>query len=41
MIWCRVYTVNDYYDGPRPGIADYQGRPHAYESQFNESQQLW
>lgn len=27
----RVYTVVDYYDGPRKGIADYQGKPHLYE----------
>lgn len=27
----RVYTVVDYYDGPRKGVADYQGKPHLYE----------
>lgn len=26
----RVYTVIDYYDGPRQGSADFEGRPHAY-----------
>jgi hypothetical protein len=26
----RVYTVYDYYDGPRQGMADFRGRPHAY-----------
>jgi len=28
----RVYTVADYYDGPREGIADFRGSPHAYSS---------
>lgn len=27
-----VYTVNDYYDGPRKGVADYQGKPHLFQS---------
>ena len=27
MAWDRVYTVNDYYDGPRRGIADVDGIP--------------
>ena len=26
----RVFTVVDYYDGPREGIADYRGKPHPY-----------
>ena len=33
----RVYTVLDYYDGPRKGIADYHGKPHLYECNFDES----
>jgi hypothetical protein len=33
----RVYTVTDYYDGPRKGIADYRGKPHLYECIFDES----
>jgi hypothetical protein len=33
----RVYTVWDYHDGPRSGIADYLGRPHHYECQWNSS----
>lgn len=33
----RVYTVIDYYDGPRKGIADYRGKPHFYECIFDES----
>src|SRR5258708_10860363 len=31
-----VYTVTDYYDGPRKGIANYQGSPHIYECVFDE-----
>jgi ribosomal protein S18 acetylase RimI-like enzyme len=31
-----VHTTTDYYDGPRRGIADYQGQPHIYESTFND-----
>jgi hypothetical protein len=30
-----VHTMTDYYDGPRKGIADFQGRPHLYESQWD------
>jgi hypothetical protein len=26
-----VYTVTNYYDGPREGIADYKSIPHFYE----------
>jgi hypothetical protein len=32
-----VHTVDDYYDGPRRGIADYEGNPHLYECIFDES----
>jgi len=28
----RVYTVMDYYDGPRSGFADFDGQPHAYRA---------
>jgi hypothetical protein len=31
----RVFTMTDYYDGPRRGIANFGGRPHAYHSPFN------
>ena len=36
MKWERVYTVNDYYDAPRFGVADYEGEPHIYESKFSD-----
>ena len=28
----------DWYDGPRGGIANFKGRPHAYASLFDEAQ---
>lgn len=33
--WQRVHTINDYYDGPRLGVADLAGEPHIYESIFD------
>jgi len=29
----------DYWDGPRKGIANFRGKPHLYESQFDESEE--
>ncbi len=29
----RVHTVTSYYDYPRRGIADFDGRPHLYEDE--------
>lgn len=37
MAWDRVHTINDYYDGPRLGIADLDGIPHIYEAEFDHS----
>jgi hypothetical protein len=31
-----VYTMTDFYDGPRQGIADYQGVPHLYEPEWSD-----
>jgi hypothetical protein len=30
----RVYTMTDYYDGPRGGIANFCGKPHEYTCPF-------
>ncbi len=30
----KVYTLPDWYDGPRGGIANFEGRPHLFESTF-------
>jgi hypothetical protein len=32
----KVYTVTDYYDDPRGGIADFCGKPHLYRSLFED-----
>ena len=31
----RVYTMTDYYDGPRGGIASFHGKPHVYATPFD------
>ncbi len=33
----RVFTIMEYYDGPRRGIANYLGEPHLYECIFAET----
>lgn len=33
-----VQVVHDYWDGPRSGVAEYDGRPHWFENIFNEQQ---
>jgi hypothetical protein len=35
-----VFTVTDYYDGPRKGIANYNGRPHFYECVFDGAKMI-
>ena len=35
-----VHTVNDYYDGPRRGITDFNGQPHLYESEWRDGENL-
>jgi hypothetical protein len=32
----KVYTITDYYDGPRQGVTFFQGKPHLYESRFSD-----
>src|SRR4051812_10340081 len=36
-----VYTVTDWYDGPREGIANFNGVPHLYQSQFDATTDDW
>jgi len=31
----KVYTVENYYDEPRSGIANFEGKPHVYECTFD------
>jgi hypothetical protein len=37
----QIYTVEDYWDGPREGFATFEGRPHHYKSIFDESEDDW
>jgi hypothetical protein len=30
-----VYTINEYWDGPRLGVANVSSQPHIHESRFN------
>ncbi len=39
--WERVYTVHDWWDGPRVGFADFRGVPHAYRSIFRQDLDDW
>src|SRR5262249_53520699 len=39
MAFERVYTVWDYYDGPRTGISAFGGQPHHYECEWNQNKQ--
>ena len=39
--WETVHTVEDFFDRPRSGFADYDGRPHAYECEWDEAADDW
>jgi hypothetical protein len=32
----EVFTVTDYYDGPRQGVANFKGEPHFYDCILDE-----
>jgi hypothetical protein len=32
----EVFTVMDYYDGPRKGFANFRGQPHFYDCIFDD-----
>ena len=34
----HVYVENEWYDGPRAGVANIQGKPHRFVSQFDEAE---
>ena len=34
----RVYVENEWYDGPRAGIADVNGKPYRFKSLFDETE---
>ena len=33
----KVHTMTDYYDGPRKGIADFNGQPHVFEAESQDN----
>jgi len=33
----QVYTVEEYYDGPVSGVADFAGQPHFYQRVFDDA----
>ena len=33
----EVFTVTEYYDGPRQGLANFKGEPHFYDCIFDEA----
>ena len=33
----HVYVENEWYDGPRSGVADIDGQPHRFVSQYDET----
>lgn len=39
--WETVHTVHDYWDGPRTGVADCGGVPHAYACEWSEEDDDW
>jgi hypothetical protein len=36
-----VHTLTDFWDGPRGGIAQFHGKPHVYESLFDQTADDW
>lgn len=36
VIYERVYTMHDWWDGPKSGVADYQGVPYIFNRNFND-----
>jgi hypothetical protein len=36
-----VYTVTDFFDGARGGVADFEGKPHAYRCVFDDTKNNW
>jgi hypothetical protein len=36
-----VFTVTDYWDGPRVGVANFKGEPHYFQCVFDKSADDW
>jgi len=41
MDFGTVYTITDWWDGPRKGIAEFNSVPHFYESEFDDARDEW
>ena len=41
VVWEKVHTVTDWYDGERLGLADYHGQPHLFESRWDDDAGNW
>ena len=39
--WETVHTVNDFFDAPRLGVADFSGAPHVYSCVFDPEADEW
>lgn len=39
--WQSVHTVNEFYDGPIFGVADYEGTPHVYEAPWDDVEEQY
>lgn len=39
--WEAVLTVDDFYDCPRSGVAEYRGVPHAYQCEWDDETDDW
>jgi hypothetical protein len=37
MTFERVYAVTNFHDQPRDGVADFAGRPHFFQSEWDEA----
>ncbi len=35
-----VHTLTDWYDGPRRGVANFQGLPHVFESEWSDGNDM-
>lgn len=41
MGWERIYTIEQYWDGPILGVANFEGRPHVFECLFDDKRDEW
>jgi hypothetical protein len=40
-VYETVYSITEWYDGARGGVADFGGVPHYYENRWNDEQGDW